>query len=398
MKQPIEFRTALLILFSVTILLGRFSIYKFQTISKNPASILNTTTTPSTVQTASTSTITTSTVPPSVAAPSSSAIICTTDFSGFAIPPLPTSSYNWTIITPANATSAYGGMPGFSSSTGEIINPEPFYAQPFESVSTTLEGQGWFSQGATQIPQGYYQPLLTQEGWTGQLNIASETLYGMVAGGYHGIVWGMIKVENGYFRTMEIDESTGVPDPTNINIFVSDIVPLSQIIPGYTPGCPIINAENLNSTGGASSPAPYPPIWGEYHASYPDRLMLVNAAGQRTGADPLTGTIYREIPGTNYTDQGSNGPNSEVFTSNLPNGQYTLYLLGGVTGSYWIDLSHDGTRGQLFQGIIQKGAMVSFIQNYDASNLANSTFSSSTTFSSFGWLTSAPPNNLPLGE
>lgn len=267
-----------------------------------------------------------------------------------------------------------------------MINAEPFYAWPFKPVNTVLEGQGWFSPGATQIPQGYYQPILTQEGWTGQLSVASETLYGLDAGGYHGVAVGFIKVQDGYFRAMEMDQLTGVPEPTNVNIFVSDIVPLSQVIPGYMPACPSVNVENSNS----QADAPYPPIQGEYHVNLPNQLMLVDSQGRRTGEDPASGIVYREIPNTNYGDVGSDG---ELFTSNLPSGQYALYVLGGQTGSYWIDGEHDGQPGQIFRGAIQKGSMIAYVQNYNTADIASSTFSVSSTFPSTASLTTAPPNN-----
>src|SRR5438046_6938641 len=76
---------------------------------------------------------------------------------------------------------------------------------------------------------------------------------------------------------------------------------------------------------------PDSPRWGEYHVNAPNALMLVDSQGRRTGKDPITGILYREIPNTSYgEDQSKPGAISgELFTTNLPNGQYMIYVLRG---------------------------------------------------------------------
>jgi hypothetical protein len=78
------------------------------------------------------------------------------------------------------------------------------------------------------------------------------------------------------------------------------------------------------------------PIWGEYHVNAPNALILVDSQGRRTGKDPISGTLYREIPSTSYGEEAGTPGHwaGEVFTSNIPNGQYTLYVLSGKTGIY----------------------------------------------------------------
>ena len=139
------------------------------------------------------------------------------------------------------------------------------------------------------------------------------------------------------------------------------------------------------------------PVWGEYHVNAPNALMLVDAQGRRTGKDPTTRTLYREIAGTSYGEEyiGTNHGVGELFTSDLPNGHYTLYVLGGQTGSYWLDASHYGQQDQTFRGNIQAGSMIAYVQNYDMANLASSTFLFSSTTSSTASITSVLPNNLP---
>jgi len=142
---------------------------------------------------------------------------------------------------------------------------------------------------------------------------------------------------------------------------------------------------------------PQPVLWGEYHVNAPNALILIDSQGRRTGKDPVTGTLYHEIPNTGYDEIADNpGHRSgELFTSDLPNGKYTLYVLGGQTGAYWLDASHYGQPDQTFGGNIQAGSMIAYLQNYDLAHIASSTFSYQISYSSTASITSAPPNNLP---
>jgi hypothetical protein len=126
-------------------------------------------------------------------------------------------------------------------------------------------------------------------------------------------------------------------------------------------------------------------------------LILVDSQGRRTGKNPLTGTLYHEIPGTSYSEVGSpsSGGAGELLTSDLPSGQYILYVLGGQTGTYWLDATHYAQEDQHFGGAIQAGFMIAYAQNYDAASIAGSTFSFQGTASSTASITSAPPDNLP---
>lgn len=146
-----------------------------------------------------------------------------------------------------------------------------------------------------------------------------------------------------------------------------------------------------------SSTQPIPEnIWGQYDINEPNAIMLIDSQGRRTGKDPLTGMIYREIPNTSYgIDESKPGhPVGELTLSNLPSGQYTLYVLGGVTGPYGLYVANNNTN-QSFEGNIQKGEMISYVQNFNPNNLTSSTFSVSSTVSSTASITTAPPNNLP---
>jgi hypothetical protein len=105
-----------------------------------------------------------------------------------------------------------------------------------------------------------------------------------------------------------------------------------------------------------STPPRQPALSGEYIVNSPNALMLVDSQGRRTGKDPGTGTFYREIPSTSYGEEAVNPghPNGELFTSDLPNGQYTLYVRGGKTGFYGLGIAINGRLTQNLSGNLPK--------------------------------------------
>jgi hypothetical protein len=90
---------------------------------------------------------------------------------------------------------------------------------------------------------------------------------------------------------------------------------------------------------------------------------------------------------------------SYIYFFTPPSGEYTLYILGGATGrydlNYWIDDGGATPKRETVAGDIQKGSMVAFVQNYEATDVASSTFVASSSASSTASITSAPPHNLP---
>jgi hypothetical protein len=134
---------------------------------------------------------------------------------------------------------------------------------------------------------------------------------------------------------------------------------------------------NTATSTAVSSSSPYQakgPLFNDYAINTPNALMLVDSQGQRTGEDPATGMMYQEIPNTSYIPQGTSA--GLHFTA-PPKGQYTVYVLGGQTGTYHLDYrmsdgQHPGTTYRT-TGTIKKGQMISYAQNYDPNNLASST-------------------------
>jgi hypothetical protein len=150
----------------------------------------------------------------------------------------------------------------------------------------------------------------------------------------------------------------------------------------------------------STTPAPRQlPLQAEYHVNLPNGIMFVDSLGRRTGKDPATGTIYREIPGTSYAEDClSKNANcaGELFTNNLPDGQYTFYVLGGVSGKYGLSVYNNRGLSQVFRGDIQLGTMVAYAQDYQAAHFASSTLSFQGTVSSTASITAEPPHNLLL--
>jgi hypothetical protein len=154
---------------------------------------------------------------------------------------------------------------------------------------------------------------------------------------------------------------------------------------------------NITSTTQHSG-VPQLPLQGEYHINLPNGLMLVDSQGRRTGKDPKTGNIFREIPDTNYLEDCMSKIQNcvgELFTENLPDGEYTFYVLASSTGKYGFSVFNNRGGNQGFKGDIEHGTMVAYIQNYRSANFTSSTLAFKSVVSSTVSITSVPPHNLP---
>ena len=140
------------------------------------------------------------------------------------------------------------------------------------------------------------------------------------------------------------------------------------------------------------------PLQAEYHVNLPNGVMLVDSQGRRTGKDPATGLAYHEIPGTEYGEDclGETDCVGELITTDLPAGQYMFYVLGGSTGSFWLDTANNRGSSQNFSGHIQSGTMVSYTQNYSPAHFVSSSLSFQGAISSTASITSDPAHNIPL--
>jgi hypothetical protein len=146
----------------------------------------------------------------------------------------------------------------------------------------------------------------------------------------------------------------------------------------------------------ASQPASPVSKTYEYHVNAPNTLMLVDSQGRRTGENPVTGTLYHEIPGTSYSEEGMSPTNQigDLIVQGVSDGQYALYVLGGKTGSYWVGIA--GSPSQTIYGNIDVGTMAAYTIGYSELNTASSGLPSFQGISSStASITAAPPNNLP---
>ena len=113
----------------------------------------------------------------------------------------------------------------------------------------------------------------------------------------------------------------------------------------------------------------------------PAELIVIDPFGRKLGRDPITDTIYNEIPDSNYTKDGpiisSDNPiNSEdihegrvIYISSPLDGEYSLKVIGTNSGTYTLDFSSyneaEESTDVTFEGIIDTGITSNYILNYN---------------------------------
>jgi hypothetical protein len=183
---------------------------------------------------------------------------CTTSFGDFDAPPPPKNTmstgtdYVWIPITSGNIGEFYALSSEPSLDATKIIYPRAFNAT--STLNSALPGKGWVSPTGNldYLNANFYGPILRQEGWI-------HSAWVSVPGGgvqLNSEASGYIKVENGYFRSVVLSDLDGSPSyDTSILIFESDIVPLSGIVPGFQPICPILTGNFVASSTTLASTA-----------------------------------------------------------------------------------------------------------------------------------------------
>ena len=103
-----------------------------------------------------------------------------------------------------------------------------------------LQGKAWTSpQGAVDRYgdlYNYYSTALTQAGWSHVVDVPGVEIAGMDSSGFHGAAYGYVKTENGYLRSITLDGYFG-DTSGSYNMFVSDIVQVASVVPGYKLNC-----------------------------------------------------------------------------------------------------------------------------------------------------------------
>jgi hypothetical protein len=116
-------------------------------------------------------------------------------------------------------------------------------------------------------------------------------------------------------------------------------------------------------------------------------LMIVDAAGNRTGFDPTTGSVFEEIPGSAYfkdsitddeTGQADGQPTRYLRIGRAASGAYQVVITGQGQANYSIAVdtyAQDGSEQApgLIQGTAQSGASVLSLQ-YDSTPGSNPQF------------------------
>lgn len=95
---------------------------------------------------------------------------------------------------------------------------------------------------------------------------------------------------------------------------------------------------------------------------------------------------------TTTIPEGATTTESSLLTIDSPElGSYKIQIIS-QNGAYYLTIANNQGQ-QPFQGTLQKGSMIAYVQDYDPTDLAASVFTVSSTASSTASITSAPPNN-----
>jgi hypothetical protein len=90
------------------------------------------------------------------------------------------------------------------------------------------------------------------------------------------------------------------------------------------------------------------------HFHSPGEFILTDSFGRRTGIDPRTQEVFKEIPGSSYTtirldddETGEIGPETIELDVRQPSaGEYLLQVIGTGTGKYTLELHADDPAGE----------------------------------------------------
>lgn len=292
---------------------------------------------------------------PSSIATTSVSDFCNPNMSGMTdLPPLP-SDFNWTPLTAANATSVVSYPLSFSSSTGELTGFDAF-ATDVPPFSRRISGNAWSIQGNYQdhvtIGIDYYAPVLLQQGWSRRVNFAGHEFDGMDASGYAGDDQGYIKIQNDQLRAITVDYVHSDFRPDRVIVFVSDIIPLSQIITNYQPMCPAYEASSTAATSKLS-----------ISTTGPVDLRITDDKGDKMGID--SSSSYNEISQASFK---KNADGSNIAAWPMPlfvDGLYNLKITGTAAGSYALTISGYDKTGSFQTRAITASTTLGQIDNYD---------------------------------
>lgn len=160
---------------------------------------------------------------------------CSSDTSELAYMPSLPSGVQW--IIPTSSTSLSGQIATSSQETNAVSFPDAMEAG---NDNISLIGEARTANTSSSVTAfnesaNYYNDL-KQYGWLPEIDLGNGyKLTGADASGVNGEESGLIKVQNGYFRTI-VFGYLQYPQVV-MNVFISDILPISQIDPTYQSNC-----------------------------------------------------------------------------------------------------------------------------------------------------------------
>jgi hypothetical protein len=136
----------------------------------------------------------------------------------------------------------------------------------------------------------------------------------------------------------------------------------------------------------STPPTPLPPVASSsgsvratfprhilYATNRPNALIVIDSAGRKTGKDPASGIVYQEIPGAKYSEEEHS---AQVLYTEPPAGQFKINIIGAAVGRYLLQTDvFDGQNSlpiPVASGTINIRQTITYVQNYDPNNLANS--------------------------
>ncbi len=129
----------------------------------------------------------------------------------------------------------------WSLAASTTSNNPPFSIDSYPS-KVVLKGEAWitssteegFLERVLKDYDDYYLGLIRDHGWQIQTYVGGHKLTGMAADGpNYGSDYGLIKIQNDYLRVILVEKGRRLGSAW-FRIFVSDIVPIAQIIPSST--------------------------------------------------------------------------------------------------------------------------------------------------------------------
>jgi hypothetical protein len=167
-------------------------------------------------------------------------IQCSSDTSALDDLPALYPNLSWQVVTSSLSAHSRNWTKVASSTDGPKMIFTPAIDLGDELRPIALAGKGWDARYDSQQDWtpfwNYYNSDLKNGGWSREVDPQNVRVRGVSADGPSGSYDGYVKEQNGNIRAVVIENRTANGEKY-FNVFVSDIIPISQIIPDYKPKC-----------------------------------------------------------------------------------------------------------------------------------------------------------------